>query len=217
MDSTPLQLGVNIDHSATVRQARYRGYDTDVYTRMIEPDPVEIALLAERGGADAITLHLREDRRHIQDQDVFRMRASILTKMNLEMAATEEMQAIALKVKPETVLLVPESREEVTTEGGLNVVAHYDRISALAQEMRVAGIAVSLFIDPMLDQIQAAAQLGVEAVELHTGAYAHAFCEDDAARKQQMEKLQEGAAAAHQAADVVLRKPLQQIWKFWAG
>ncbi len=157
-------LGVNIDHVATVRQAR----------RTVEPDPVWAAVLAELGGADGITLHLREDRRHIQDRDVRVMRETVQVKINLEMAATDEMTAIAIDVRPGQVSLVPEKREEVTTEGGLDVVGNRDRVKACADRLAAAGIEVSLFIDPDERQIEATRELGISAVELHTGRYADA-------------------------------------------
>lgn len=158
------ELGVNIDHVATVRQAR----------RTIEPDPVWAAALAELGGADGITLHLREDRRHIQDRDLRVLRETVQVKLNLEMAAEDEITAIALDVKPEQVTLVPEKREEITTEGGLDVIGQLARVKACANRLMEAGIAVSLFIDPDARQVEAARNLGVEAVELHTGRYADA-------------------------------------------
>lgn len=157
-------LGVNIDHVATIRQAR----------RTVEPDPVWAAALAELGGADGITLHLREDRRHIQDRDLHVLRQTVQVKLNLEMAAEDEITEIALAVKPDQVTLVPEKREEVTTEGGLDIVANAERVSRCAERLQAAGIEVSLFIDPDLRQIAASAELGVEAVELHTGRYADA-------------------------------------------
>lgn len=190
-------LGVNIDHSATVRQARYKGHEL-CRGRMVEPDPVAIALEAERAGADAITLHLREDRRHIVDADVFRMREMIATAMNLEMAATAEMADIACKVKPEVVLLVPESRQEVTTEGGLDVITHRDRVKKVIEQVRAEGIEVSLFIDPDAAQIDASAELGAQYVELHTGAYANAYY-TAAARANELTQLQAGAIRAHNA------------------
>lgn len=154
-------LGVNIDHVATLRQARGTCY----------PDPVNAALVCEQAGADGITLHLREDRRHIQDADVYRMRPLLKTRMNLEMAVTEEMLAIALKVMPQHVCLVPERREEVTTEGGLDVVSHFESVKAMTQTLAKAGIDVSLFIDPEAAQIDAAIACGAPTIELHTGAY----------------------------------------------
>ena len=157
-------LGVNIDHVATIRQAR----------RAPEPDPVWAAALAELGGADAITVHLREDRRHIQDRDLEVLRRTVQVKLNLEGAIAPAMVEIACRVKPDQVTLVPERREEVTTEGGLDVVVHRVATQEAVRRLHGAGIAVSLFIDPSPEQIAAAAELGVEAVELHTGCYANA-------------------------------------------
>ncbi|WP_442510753.1 pyridoxine 5'-phosphate synthase [Novipirellula sp. SH528] len=157
-----IELGVNIDHVATVRQAR----------RTYEPDPVIAAALAEQGGADGITFHLREDRRHIQDRDVEVLMQTVTVKTNLEIACADEVVAIACRVKPTWALLVPESREEVTTEGGLNVVGDKGRIRAAIEKLKAEGILTSLFIDPDLEQVQASAGLGVDAVELHTGPYA---------------------------------------------
>ncbi len=164
-------LGVNIDHVATIRQAR----------RTVEPDPVWAAALAELGGADCITVHLREDRRHVQDRDLEVLRRTVQVKLNLEGAIAPEMVAIACKVRPDQVTLVPEKREEITTEGGLDVVAHRTATAEAVRRLRDAGIAVSLFIDPAREQIDAAAALGVEAVELHTGTYAEARTEADRA------------------------------------
>ena len=157
-------LGVNIDHVATVRQAR----------RTIEPDPVHAAVLAEMGGADGITVHLREDRRHIQDRDVRLLRETIRVKLNLEMAVEQEIIDIALDVLPDQATLVPEKREEVTTEGGLDVIGQRDRIQRCVDQLREREIYVSLFIDPDVAQVRAAAEMGVEAIELHTGGYADA-------------------------------------------
>ncbi len=164
-------LGVNIDHVATLRQARGTTY----------PCPIQAALNAELAGADGITLHLREDRRHIQDNDVYRLKPLLKTRMNLEMAATEEMIAIALKVKPKYVCLVPEKREELTTEGGLDVVNHFDSVQNAVVQLSQAGIAVSLFIDAQKDQIKAALEAKAPVIELHTGAYAE---EEDATVQQ---------------------------------
>jgi len=164
-------LGVNIDHVATVRQARYARNPSSIN---VEPDPVEAAMAAERGGAIGITAHLRQDRRHVVDRDIFRLKESIATKLNLEMGNSPEIVAIALKVLPEDVCLVPESREEVTTEGGLDCIAHRVALEPTLHAMRDAGIRVSLFIDPDPAQIAAAASLGAPVVELHTGAYAEA-------------------------------------------
>lgn len=157
-----IELGVNIDHVATVRQAR----------RTYEPDPVVAAALAEQGGADGITFHLREDRRHIQDRDVEVLMRTVTVKTNLEIAAAEEVVSIACRHKPTWALLVPESRQEVTTEGGLDVRGDQGRIRNAVQRLRGEGILVSLFLDPEVSQIEAAAALGVDAVELHTGPYA---------------------------------------------
>ncbi|MBM3270705.1 MAG: pyridoxine 5'-phosphate synthase [Candidatus Sericytochromatia bacterium] len=158
------RLGVNIDHVATIRQAR----------RTVEPDPVAAAVLAELAGADGITVHLREDRRHIQDRDVELLRRTVRTRFNLEMAATDEMVAIATRICPDQVTLVPERREEITTEGGLDVAADLDRLRGAVLALRDAGIAVSLFIDPELSQVAAAKAAGADQVELHTGQYASA-------------------------------------------
>lgn len=157
-------LGVNIDHVATLRQARGTRY----------PSPVEAALVAETAGADLITLHLREDRRHIQDADVFAMRQVIKTRMNLEMALTEDMLENALRVRPDDVCLVPEKREEVTTEGGLDVIRYFDQVRDFTRILQQAGIRVSLFIDADRQQIEAGRDAGAGVIELHTGAYADA-------------------------------------------
>ncbi len=159
-----LSLGVNIDHTATIRQAR----------RTVEPDPVAAAVLAELAGADGITVHLREDRRHIQDRDVRLLRQTVRTHLNLEMAATEEMVAIALEVQPDYVTLVPERREEVTTEGGLDIAGQLDRFKGIVNRLQSARIPVSLFIDPDAQQIDASAAAQAQFIELHTGAYAEA-------------------------------------------
>ncbi len=159
-----IKLGVNIDHIATVRQARGTTY----------PDPVEAALIAEKAGADAITLHLREDRRHIQDKDVEILRERLTTRMNLESAVTQEMIDFACRIKPQDVCLVPERREELTTEGGLDVVRHFDIVRLACTRLAEAGIRVSLFIDAQSQQIDAAINAGAPAVELHTGRFADA-------------------------------------------
>ena len=156
------ELGVNIDHVATVRQARQTN----------EPDPVWAAALAELGGADGITLHLREDRRHMQDRDLQILRQTVTVKLNLEMACDRDVLDVACSIKPDQATLVPEKREEITTEGGLDVAASRDRVAEVAARLQAAGVSVSLFLDPDLQQIEAAAQLGVDAVELHTGRYA---------------------------------------------
>lgn len=187
-------LGVNIDHCATVRQARYRAAAATT-GGAVEPDPVTLAVLAERAGADGITVHLREDRRHIQERDVWRLRESIATRLNLEMACTPAMTRFALKLKPDFVCIVPESREEVTTEGGLDVVGGRKRVAACVAAMSAAGIQASLFIDPDEAQIEVSARLGAPFVELHTGAYANAY--HTARREKEFERLRVGATQAH--------------------
>ena len=180
-----IALGVNIDHVATLRQAR----------RGASPDPLHAALLAEQCGADSITLHLREDRRHIQDRDVRAMRSALKTRMNLEMAATDEMLRIAGEIRPADACLVPERRAEVTTEGGLDVAADPVRIRDACSRLASCGIRVSLFIDPDEAQVDAAARAGAPVIELHTGAYAEAR---DAARATELHRL--AAAARHASA-----------------
>ena len=160
-----IELGVNVDHVATVRQAR----------RSYEPDPVWAAVEAHLGGADGITVHLREDRRHIQDKDVSRLRELTHIKLNLEMAATVEMVAIARRIKPEMAMLVPEGRHEVTTEGGLNISSQENKLTGAVARLAAAGIVVSVFIDPDLNQVEAAKRIGASVCEVHTGPYAHAF------------------------------------------
>jgi pyridoxine 5-phosphate synthase len=169
-------LGVNIDHVANVRQAR----------RTVEPDPVTFALLAELGGADGITVHLREDRRHIQDRDVELLRATVRTRLNLEMAATAEMEAIALRLRPDMVTLVPERREEVTTEGGLDVVSQVGRLGDMVNKLQGAGIGVSLFVDPEQGQLDGCCATGARWVELHTGRYAEAGWDDQPQERQRL-------------------------------
>jgi pyridoxine 5-phosphate synthase len=159
-----IRLGVNIDHVATVRQAR----------RAKEPDPVAAAVLAELGGADGITIHLREDRRHIQDRDLYLLRDTVATRLNLEMASAPEIVAIALKVKPDEATLVPEKRQELTTEGGLDIIATEAATRAAVERLRAAGIPVSLFIDPDLAQVDQAKKLGADAIEFQTASYSEA-------------------------------------------
>jgi pyridoxine 5-phosphate synthase len=171
------ELGVNIDHVATVRQAR----------RTTEPDPVWAATLAQLGGADGITLHLREDRRHIQDRDLRVLRETVTVKLNLELAANPEIVEIACVSKPDQATLVPEKREEVTTEGGLDLIANQKRVAHAIAALRAVGIGISLFLDPDARQIDAAAKLGADAVELHTGEYALAT--DDNQRAGELAKL----------------------------
>ncbi|MCF3650756.1 pyridoxine 5'-phosphate synthase [Synoicihabitans lomoniglobus] len=188
-------LGLNIDHCATVRQARYRVVHPGAEPA-VEPDPVTLAVHAERAGADGITIHLREDRRHIIDSDVHRVRESIATRLNLEMACTSEMAKIAAEVKPDSVCLVPENRAEITTEGGLDVVGQRDRVAAIVDAMGAAGIAVSLFIDPDEPQIAMAAELGAPFIELHTGAWANRFY-DAESRAEEFARLVRGAGQGH--------------------
>ncbi len=179
-----LLLGVNIDHVATLRQARGTAY----------PDPVAAALLCEQAGADGITLHLREDRRHIQDADVVRMRSKLTTRMNLEIAVTDFMLDFAARVRPQHVCLVPEKREELTTEGGLDVAGQIERIRAATARLSAAGCQVSLFIDPEPVQIDAALACGAPAIELHTGAYADARGQ---AQQTELQRLQRAVAHAN--------------------
>ncbi|MDE2305796.1 MAG: pyridoxine 5'-phosphate synthase [Gammaproteobacteria bacterium] len=188
MSAAGIALGVNIDHVATLRQARRARY----------PDPLHAALLAEQAGADSITLHLREDRRHIQDRDVTVLREALQTRMNLEMAVTDEMVRIACGVRPQDCCLVPESRQEITTEGGLDVRTLGARIASACGELAGAGIRVSLFVDPEIAQLEAAVRAGAPVVELHTGAYAEA---SGAARARELDRLR---AAARYAASLGL-------------
>jgi pyridoxine 5-phosphate synthase len=183
-----------------VRQARYRGYAATV-GGPVEPDPVTLATLSERAGADGITIHLREDRRHIQERDVYRLREVAQTRINLEMACTPAMTEFALKVKPESVCLVPESREEISTEGGLDVVGQRERVRAVCEAMRAAGIIVSLFIDADAAQIDASAELKAPWIELHTGSWANAF--HTPKREEEFARLVAGARRAHAAGLVV--------------
>ena len=180
-------LGVNIDHIATIRQAR----------RTVEPDPVAAASLAELAGADGITVHLREDRRHIQDRDVRLLRQTVRTHLNLEMAATDEMVAIALDVKPDYVTLVPEKREEVTTEGGLDIAGQIERLALVVDKLQTANIPVSLFIDANESQIEASVKVKAKFIELHTGTYAEAA--DEASREQELAVLAKGCEQAKAA------------------
>ncbi len=173
-----ITLGVNVDHVATVRQAR----------GINEPDPVTAAAFAELAGAECITVHLREDRRHIQDRDVEILRRTVKTRLNLEIAATEEMIGIALKLLPDCVTLVPEKREELTTEGGLDVVRLRSTLKEQVATLRQGGMLVSLFVDPDLEQVKASHRVGAQAIELHTGSYCEA--RDDASRKGELDKLE---------------------------
>lgn len=180
------ELGVNIDHVATLRQAR----------RTYEPDPVWAAAVAELGGADGITVHLREDRRHIQDRDLRLLRETVTVKLNLEMACLGEMVRIAKEIKPDQISLVPEKREEVTTEGGLDVVGQVATVSDTVKQLQDAGIFVSVFIDPDVNQVEASAEIGAQAVELHTGEYANAKGDD---RRGEFQRLMKAAARCRDA------------------
>ena len=179
-------LHVNVDHVATVREAR----------KTIEPDPVYAALQAEQAGASGITIHLREDRRHIQDRDVRLIRELVQTKLNFEMAATDEMVGIALQTKPEIVTLVPEKREEVTTEGGLDCISQADSLKGAIEKLKSAGIRVSLFIDPEFNQIDTAKAVGADDIELHTGEYANRGTDEE--REQQLIRLEKAAIHGHE-------------------
>lgn len=183
--SNPIYLGINIDHVATLREARGTSY----------PDPVHAALQAEFAGADSITMHLREDRRHIQDEDVYRMKASIQTKLNLEMAVTDEMIKIASDVLPEDCCLVPEKREELTTEGGLDVVSQLDKVRDACIQLAEKNIRVSLFIDADKRQVDAAKDCGAPVIEIHTGHYADLVCEKD--RLDELLRIKNIAEYAH--------------------
>ncbi len=181
---SPARLGVNVDHVATLRQARRAAY----------PDPVAAVLLAELGGADQITIHLREDRRHIQDRDLQVMRKTVSTRLNLEMAATQEMVKIAYETRPDEVTLVPERREELTTEGGLDVVRGRDALSKVVKTLRDADILVSLFIDPDLDQVKASHRVEAQVVEIHTGRYCDARLPAD--RRRELARIVDAAKTA---------------------
>jgi len=187
----PIFLGVNIDHIATLRQARGTTY----------PDPVHAASVAELAGADGITIHLREDRRHIQDRDVYTLAQTLQTRMNLEIAVTQEMLSIACNVQPEYVCLVPEKREELTTEGGLDVAGQLDSMLEAVSQLKGAGIKVSLFIDADKSQIDAAVAVGAPYIELHTGCYADAKNDIDQAKE--LKRIQDMAKYAHQQGLVV--------------
>ncbi len=180
-----IRLGVNIDHIATLRQQRGTRY----------PSPIQAALLAESAGADLITLHLREDRRHIQDADVHILRGLLQTRMNLEMAITDEMLAVAVKVRPQDACLVPERRQELTTEGGLDVVTHFEQVKHACRVLADAGVRVSLFIDADARQLQAAVEAGAPVVEIHTGRFADAETEDTAAHE--LERIRVAVAAGN--------------------
>lgn len=176
-------LGVNIDHIAGVRQARMTN----------EPDPVQMAFLAELGGADGITIHLREDRRHIQERDLALIKQTIKTRLNLEMAATQEMLEIGLKIKPDMITLVPEKREEITTEGGLDIISNKDSLKIFVDKIQSVGIPISLFVDPVPSQLEASSDISVRWVELHTGSYALSTFENQAF---EFSKIKEGVMKA---------------------
>ncbi|MBM3831929.1 MAG: pyridoxine 5'-phosphate synthase [Verrucomicrobia bacterium] len=190
-----LKLGVNIDHVATLREARYHGKSDG------EPDPVEAARLCESAGAHGITVHLREDRRHIQERDVWKLREIIKTRLNLEMANTPEILALAIRIKPEIVCLVPERRQEVTTEGGLEVAGQVKPLSDTRKKLNDAGIEVSLFIAPDLRQVEASAEVGAQFIELHTGAFAEHFHQSH----ERVAELDRLVAAAKQAQQLGVR------------
>lgn len=185
--NNPILLGVNIDHVATLRQQRHTSY----------PNPIAAALLAEKAGADGITLHLREDRRHIQDNDVEQLRTQLITKMNLEMAVTDEMINFAKKVKPQDCCLVPEKREELTTEGGLDIISNETAIRKACDELHESDVIVSLFIDPDLKQLDAALRCNVKVIEIHTGQYAEAI--ERSHKAQELERIKIMAKAAKEA------------------
>lgn len=191
MKPTPIYLGINIDHVATLRQVRGVNY----------PDIVHAALLAEEGGADGITVHLREDRRHIQDADVYRLQAVIQSRLNLEMAVTNEMLAIACDVRPAFCCLVPEKRQELTTEGGLDVIAQQEKTTEAVTILRQAGIEVSLFIDPEPQQVKAAAETGAGFIEIHTGTYAEAKSMQE--QQTELMRIQHAAILAKEAGLIV--------------
>jgi len=190
-----LKLGVNIDHVATLRQARYRNAPSD---RRVEPDPVSAARVCEQAGCHGITAHLREDRRHIIDSDIRRLRESIRTRLNFEMANTPEIVAFALQIKPDIVCLVPEHRMEVTTEGGLDAAGQETSLLELRKRMNDAGIEVSLFIDPDPRQVDASARIGAQFIELHTGRFADHYHRKDA-RNEELQRLIQSARQAHAA------------------
>ncbi len=191
-----LLLGVNIDHVATLRQVRY---SRSLESPNAEPSPLQAGLDAQSGGADSVTLHVRGDRRHIQEQDAFRIRSEVSLPLNLEMGVTEEMVALALKLKPDFVCLVPEARQEITTEGGLDVVSGFDKVRMVVARLQDAGIKVSLFVDPDPKQIDSAGETCAEIIELHTGCYANAIGDDvETELKRLIAAAEQGHAAALQ-------------------
>ncbi len=190
MSNANILLGVNIDHIATLRQARYRNAGVELEP-IVEPDPVALSVVSEAAGADCITVHPREDERHIQRADVLGIRERVEARLNMEMAATEDMLAFALEVKPHSICIVPENREEVTTEGGLDVLGNFDRIRSIVATAAAEGIASSLFIDPDSEQIAASAETNASHIELHTGAYANAYHTPQ--RSDEFQRLVDGA------------------------
>jgi pyridoxine 5-phosphate synthase len=190
-----LKLGVNIDHIATLREARYKGKERG------EPDPIESALICEAAGAHGITAHLREDRRHIQDRDIYKLREVVKTRLNFEMANAPEIVEIALNVKPAIVCLVPERRQEVTTEGGLDVAGQLDALRRTCERLREAGIEVSMFINSDPKQVEASAQAGAQFIELHTGTFAAHYHR----KKERAEEIERLSAAARQASSLGMR------------
>lgn len=198
-----IQLGVNIDHVATVRQARYRGGDFSV----AEPDPARAAHEAELGGADGITIHLREDRRHIHDRDLLLLKQLVRVKLNLEMGATEEMVGIACRTLPHTAMLVPEGRAEVTTEGGLDVAGQQARLTEVVKRLRDAGLIVSAFIDADVKQVEAAGEAGFDVCEIHTGPYAAAFARmgGDLRKQELVDEINKVADAGEAVLDAGMR------------
>ncbi|MDD2523865.1 MAG: pyridoxine 5'-phosphate synthase [Endomicrobiaceae bacterium] len=181
-----IKLGVNIDHIATLRQARMEDF----------PSPLKAASVCEKAGADSITTHLREDRRHIQDRDIFEIKESLRTRLNFEMAACDEIVQIALKVQPYSVCIVPEKRQEVTTEGGLDVFSQKKRLSEIVKKLRDTGIIVSMFIDPEIKQIEACADIKADAVEIHTGKYAQLFKINSPDVNSELERIKQASIAA---------------------
>ena len=206
-----LRLGVNIDHVATLRQARYA---TMPESKNAEPDLIVAARMCERAGAQGIVAHLRSDRRHIQDRDIERLRENIMTKLNLEMGNTPEILDVALRIVPDEVCLVPEKREEITTEGGLDVIANRKTLEPTIKRLHTSGIRISLFIDPTLEQVDAAAELGVEMVELHTGSLANAFTEK--IQKEELEQLRAAARGRIGIKSPGQRRPRHQLQKYRA-
>ncbi len=183
-----IKLGVNIDHVATLRQARKEGF----------PNPVQAALICEKAGADSITAHLREDRRHIQDKDIFELKKLLKTRLNFEMAACKEIVKIAVKVQPYSVCIVPEKRQEVTTEGGLDVFSQKKHLTEVVKKLKDAGIAVSMFIDPEIKQIQACADIKADAIEIHTGKYANLFKTNSKNSQKELKKIKQASVLASQ-------------------